>query len=379
MESISKHAVVLDTNIIFDHWFLDTPYFNLLERAPNLDILEIYIPEVVLLEVKSTYRRRLREYFNYEKIPTMTKKLDIKLPSPEQICQKYEEFLKRKIANSSFNILNINEHINIKKLLMKSIKGKKPFKGTSEKGFKDELIWQTIINTLLVKKYKVYFITNNTNDFCQGSQLHPDLKKELQDLGIPKDNCLIYTSLKSFVNEQISPRFEKAKRFISGFDLKNWILDNISFLYDKITVQCDPFNFDIEEPELVEISYVGEAYIDNAYYLDENCKQIFIHATAEVQTTLDAFLSKHNYYGLDNERALISVMDEDWSDHYVWIQIHPEASLDISFILNIKTNEVISFEGILTCYEIYDFCKHCSAPLYSDAVEVCPNCGKNLF
>ena len=47
--------------------------------------------------------------------------------------------------------------------------------------------------------------------------------------------------------------------------------------------------------------------------------------------------------------------------------------------LNIQTNEVISFEGILTCYNIYDFCKHCSAPLYSDAVEVCPNCGKNLF
>jgi len=127
MESISKHAVVLDTNIIFDHWFLDTPYFNLLERAPNLDILEIYIPEVVLLEVKSTYRRRLREYFNYEKIPTMTKKLDIKLPSPEQICQKYEEFLKRKIANSSFNILNINEHINIKKTINEKYKREKTF------------------------------------------------------------------------------------------------------------------------------------------------------------------------------------------------------------------------------------------------------------
>jgi len=379
MVNSHKQAVILDTNIIFNHWFLETPYFNLLERAANLGLFEIYIPEIVLLEVKSEYQKRLKEYFKYEKIRHMIEKLDMILPSLEQIYAQYEAFLRRKMVSSSFEILPINEHINVKKLLIKSIEGRKPFKGSSEKGFKDELIWQTIVNNLLIQGYKVYFITNNTSDFCQESQLHPDLKKDLQDLGIPENNCTIYSSLKSFIDEHVFPRLERPQEFASQF-IKNWILDNISFLSDKLTIQCNPFSFDIEDPELVEISYVEDVVVENVYYLDENQEKIFIHAIAEVQVIIDAFLFKSNYYCLDlNDRALISVMDEDWSDHYVWIQIYPRASLDISFILNIQTNEVISFEGILTCYNIYDFCKHCSAPLYSDAVEVCPNCGKNLF
>jgi len=382
MNNITKQIVVLDTNIIFNHWFLDTPYFEILKKVTELGIFEVYIPEVVYLEVKANYRKQLREYFKYKKIQTMTKKLELSITSPKQIYQNYEKFLERKIANSFFHILKMDNHINIRRLIIKCIEGKKPFKTGSEKGCKDELIWQLIVNRFLSQGHKVYFITKNTTDFCQNSQLHPDLQNDLDELSIPIEYCKIYTSLQSFVNEQIPPYFEKAKEFIEEFNIEDWLLSNIHKLTNEITIDCDQlvYKFNLETPELDSIAEIKKVSIEDAYHLDNDFKQIFISGIAETEAVIDAFIFKSDYYLLDiKDNSILCIMDNNWNEHYVWIQLFPKATLEFSLIMDIKTKKMMFFEGTLVCDETYDYCKHCSAPIYSDSAELCPECGKNLF
>jgi len=56
-----KQAVILDTNTIYNKWFLNTPYFKLLEIAAKQNLIEVYIPEIVLIELKSKYQKELQK------------------------------------------------------------------------------------------------------------------------------------------------------------------------------------------------------------------------------------------------------------------------------------------------------------------------------
>lgn len=380
MGSLEKIAVVLDTNIIFNHWFFDSPNFNLLEVACNLGLFEVYIPEVVYLELQANYSKELQDSIRYNNFCRLTKRLGIDLPSLEYINEEYKNFLDNKINNSCFKNLSLPEEINVKKILVKSVKGKKPFKGSSGKGLKDELIWQTILKSLLSNRYKVYFITNNVKDFGYNTNLHRDLKEDLLELEISDGSCIIYKSLPDFIEKYVIPKLESPEESVSQF-IEKFIQEKIHKFIDEIEIKCNYFlDLYIEDPELIDISLEEHTFIEEIRYLSDGYDQVYARIITGGQAVIDAFLFKSDYYALDpNVKKFISIMDEDWNDHYMWIEIYPQVTLNLSIILNIRTKEVISFEGELECDEIYGFCKYCSEPLYSDAAEVCPNCGKNLF
>jgi len=241
-----------------------------------------------------------------------------------------------------------------------------------------------MLNNLLVNNYKVYFITNDKKAFYHepnSTQLHSDLKEELKRLKISTDLCELYDSLDIFMKDKIFPHLLRDENLLlEWLDIKKWILENLESIVSNIEIVDYIEGIDIEEPEIVDLE-IRKPFIneDESYFLDDNREIAFISLTSDVLATIDAFMFKSDYFCLDlRENSIIELMDDDWNKHYVWIRIYPEAELDISLTLSIVNKKVDSYEGILR-YTIYNFCKYCSAPLYSDAEEFCPKCGKSLF
>ena len=77
----------------------------------------------------------------------------------------------------------------------------KPFSDESDKGFKDSLLWKSMISLAKKPGYAdapVVFISSNTKDFCASkgaNELHPDLSREAESVGL---NVVFFDGLDSF-------------------------------------------------------------------------------------------------------------------------------------------------------------------------------------
>ena len=191
---MAETIVYIDTNIIRTNpsWEKDFSVLNpkgdfqklldLIEIENLKDKIDIGIPETVLLEFQKSKKENFSQKFSSFKsnIPLFDKMeccdfTQLKLPDDDF---DYQDYIKKIIDNlnndkNNIKLLKINWD-NSKEILQviynKAIDNKLPFeknKGNGkDKGFKDNLIWETIIQNAKETDYKNYFfLTENTNDF----------------------------------------------------------------------------------------------------------------------------------------------------------------------------------------------------------------------
>lgn len=51
--------IVLDTNIVFNNWYLRGPHFSLLEKYLGLSDARLFVPEIIALETKNNFNKEL--------------------------------------------------------------------------------------------------------------------------------------------------------------------------------------------------------------------------------------------------------------------------------------------------------------------------------
>lgn len=201
---MSETIVYIDTNIIRTEqkWEKDFSQLNpkgifskildLVEIKNLRNKVDVGIPETVLLEFQKSKKENFTNIFSTfkNKIP-LFEKMDccdftqFKLPEDDF---DYQDYIKKIIENlnndkKSIKLIKIKWD-NSKELLQtiysKAIDNKPPFernKGNGkDKGFKDNLIWETIVQNAKETGYKNYFfLTENTNDF------NSDLETEFEE------------------------------------------------------------------------------------------------------------------------------------------------------------------------------------------------------
>lgn len=201
-----KTIIYIDTNIIRTEqsWEKDFSVLNpkgdfqklldLAELNSLKDKVNIGIPETVLAEFFKSKKENFSNSFSSfkNKIP-LFKKMDcfdldsVKLPEDDF---DYQEYM-RKVINQLNNDMNSIKLIDInwdksKEILQtiydKAINNEKPFeknKGKGkDKGFKDNIIWETIIPHAKDNNYDNHFLlSENTNDFS--SELEIEFEKRI--------------------------------------------------------------------------------------------------------------------------------------------------------------------------------------------------------
>ncbi|RIM84762.1 PIN domain-containing protein, partial [Staphylococcus xylosus] len=221
--------IILDTNILhirnfkdYYNFELNTSYIDLqgkIERRDLSNSFKILIPDLVFRELQ---KQKLQQYKNdFSQLNMLTEKFEnfpgIKFELPSEL--NYEEFLEQKISefkirNSIETIETINKSSIFNKIVEKVINKKPPFEGIekqSDKGFKDALIWESILNYAQSNPGEYYFYTRDKG-------FDKELTYEFNNLITNSSITFVNEKRQNFLNELIDTLSEEK---ISTERLKN--------------------------------------------------------------------------------------------------------------------------------------------------------------
>lgn len=217
----------IDSNIFIADFKMKSPAFKILfDVLPKTDI-QLCVSHVVMLEVTNKYKERIKEI--YDEIISLNKKItkfDVDLGinlDRKKIHEKSIEYINffKSTIQSNGTIYPIPEisHFDI---INRELSRQKPFKPNGA-GYRDYLIWQSILLDLIKYKNEVHFISNNIQDFMQNGEIAIDLQMDLEENNIPIDLLKIYNSLEEY-NEI------HTKKHLHTLDQLNVLVKNDAFI-----------------------------------------------------------------------------------------------------------------------------------------------------
>lgn len=163
---------------------------------------ELCVPVVVLQEAVNRIRKRLKEA--NDKLNDL-----LRLTGDERTFRKFDVESTLRASEGDLNSLVIGRlkgrilpypSVGHAELVRRDLRSIKPF-ASSGKGYRDTLIWFSIVELLQAGNDEVAFITSNSNDWWETSKecrLHPDLQRDLTERGIGADRVRLLSSLAEF-------------------------------------------------------------------------------------------------------------------------------------------------------------------------------------
>lgn len=200
--------VFLDSNIFFNHWYLESSQLRLLFHYLNNEGYTLLVSSLVVEEVENKHRSLARgAYAAMEKeantISALFPKNKVSLP-PLSDMPVYE--LERQLKDRVDFISRVGyENISQSMVVQRAMSSRRPFQA-NEKGYRDTLIWLSLLQYLKEEDIDgdVAFITTNINDFmgADKSSFHPDLLDDIPSAGLQcRMHC--FSSLSSFLSKNV--------------------------------------------------------------------------------------------------------------------------------------------------------------------------------
>jgi hypothetical protein len=196
-------VIVLDSNILVRDFNLEGIGFRLLREGLQLVDFRVVIPNIVLDETVAKFRDRIAEESTREQKVLKAMSLLLtqhrhKVLRPINLSyevQAYRIRLFNKICEAGFETKEYPK-VSHEEVVGRELQRIKPF--GPHGGYRDYLIWLTVIEVALETNDSVAFITSNTKDFLEGTQLHPDLIKDLNARKIDHQRIEPFSSLETF-------------------------------------------------------------------------------------------------------------------------------------------------------------------------------------
>lgn len=283
MQSDVKIAIIPDTNVFtyskkrikdLSRLPLDE-YYKILKTLELNDLtyeVNIFFPEIVLLELLHHLELKLnkkygdlenfkQEFKNFEEITIINNDLNIK-----KYCENLKNYYFKEL-----NIIPIPSEGNLlfNKVLDMSINKKPPFiEGSSDKGFKDSILFLSLLKFAEDNKYDKYVLFSNDNGFSNNiKELQDEFRNHLtsfrkhdiyNDLVIIKNKNInsyintefkLFTDLKEYIANNffkiLEKKYEKATVINKG--INSYEIDSFEILEDDIDIhQYDNNEFEVE-------------------------------------------------------------------------------------------------------------------------------------
>lgn len=298
---------------------------NFLQYLENTDA-SLQMPTLIWDEIARNYRKNLESqlsqtkagfekinhhlrfnasHFNYHGWGSSLK-LDTLSLTPLEITERYMSFLKDSLHLKSKDFIGWDEKW-MPEIVSRSIEHTKPFSADSDKGFKDTLIWKTIMS--LAKKpgfsqAPLVFISANNRDFgdpAHPGKLHPTLDKEAIGVGLIAH---YFESLDNFFEkwaaEALNIDFYKIRKSIPEHLIKTSLQEHISpYMPKNELVEQNTFitgmSFKVmsETPSARIIRMSLSGYITNTLiptkYLEFNAEAGLEEELVEKRLTVESF------------------------------------------------------------------------------------------
>jgi predicted nucleic acid-binding protein len=354
--------VVLDTTVLIADYWLRSPSFLLLYDYLSKSEAVLVIPQIVFEETVNHYKEDLKAATSeLQKASRELVRLLPNFPSspsyPLQIFklqkqEPYDKFLHEKLRTVGAQIVPYDE-IPQKDIVRRDLGRRRPFQ-PSGKGYRDTLMWETVLRHCLAKPSRTVLITNNLKDFSDpsGGQLHTDLRTDA--LGIGADRVVeLFHDLPDFTDAYVVPFLKKRKDFaelisakqMRGLDLNKICEEKIDVLIEAInrspaSMIGDPGTY---EPEVDTIDVPKDIDIVEASELSEDRLLVVFEFQASVAFIY--FLPRSEYITMSDERTSeIAILDPDWNESVMRVEAITFVTARCRLTFNMKTEEVESFE-----------------------------------
>jgi hypothetical protein len=250
--------IVLDTNIFFNNWYVKGANFEMLLNYCNNMQHTILLPKIVSQEVNNKYKQtKDKIHQDYAALIKDSEKIGVRLSDESGLIENIEYSLEEIIKEKYDKVLDVNySTVDHSRLVSKALKPKLPFR-ENEKGYRDSLLWLSILNEIKLQNYsgEIIFINNNSKDFFEfkgtEKKLHNDLLEDIQDLAI-NASFLLFTGLKDFIDQRV-PQDEHQINWNNFYDKHNSTLDR--FACDSAIAYLDDLPVDEVKKLLLESGY----------------------------------------------------------------------------------------------------------------------------
>jgi hypothetical protein len=326
-------------------------------------LVRVCVPEVVVQEVVRGYKRETNDLvakLNSLSLSKLNKLLRLNLPptskelkaSVEPLIDAYESELRTRLDERRITIVPVPQ-TGHQMLLTRALENRKPFDGEGKNGYRDALIWHTVLDVCEQAGgiAKVVFITENTSDFCvkKTGELLPELQKEVVDSGLPAvvtardlDATRKYLELVEQLDVELAPdglpvvspprelvveAVKVACSDLSGRDTRTSESDErwraVPDFSGFRTVIEDEATLQDVDPDLSTLDWSLDGR--------DNHGRPMITASITARISLEGMAFKADYYG-ENDLS-IEVYDGDWNNHYMWVGTYHTARLLLTVYL----------------------------------------------
>lgn len=199
--------IVPDANIIIAEGYGSSRRFRQLLSLLETLQYNLYVPKLVIEEVVAKFERDFDE--DIEEIKRRVKDLSLRLDKElsshiDELDRAHEISSSRQRLEARFGASNCTildyPVISHEELVRRATTRTKPFDNEGS-GYRDALIWETVLNLATEVDSEVVFISND-NDFSNRKhELHIELKNQLVDRGLTEDKVILLRSLSTFITD----------------------------------------------------------------------------------------------------------------------------------------------------------------------------------
>ena len=342
--------IVLDTNIFIQDFLLNSSEFRtLFSELPRLGY-SLHIPYLVFDELINKFGEEV------EKVAYRARRIGVtawhipdfgnELVSPEQAVSAYKNYLERKFREVRANFVDYPS-IPHRALVERALKRKKPFRGSDTGGYRDALLWETVLQ--LATDDEVCFVTSNTKDFSDKKKqgLHPHL---IDDVDNRQLQVTLFTSLTDFIEREIRPGLEALDDIRKQLEEDTYEhLSLFALMEGQLPEyigahELDPLELGLpSELESPTLSYVEKVHgLSNIEVRRLHSGELLITFSADATCEFDVFIYKSDYYSMEDTD--IFVWNDDWNKWYVAASITKRVALNLQLTFTPTTKTITSVD-----------------------------------
>jgi hypothetical protein len=231
-------------------------------------------------------------------------------------------------------------------VLTRALENRRPFDADGRDGYRDVLVWHSLLDVAELGHEAIVFVTNNTSDFCTGKKppaLLPALADELGEAS-PETKALLAATV-----AEVGTRVEEIEQLL-GLELVTFKRPGDDVIRAALTDCIDVIVAGTPPPLMgagARISKTGghsaqslrirstryrSTSISTSWVVPDGDSWEEFTATVRAEVTLDGFAFKADVYVED--RVRLDVQDADWNNHYMHVWEYHDADLTFRLTLD---------------------------------------------
>lgn len=295
--------VVLDTNAFYTDVHGTRPRLSGILDAPlNRTAFEVFIPEVVLLELDKQFAQRTKgvvQEINKAVGKHKGELAALGMVGPDEMTlddaavKRYREDLEERLSKAGAKILPLPADVS--PAVEWAVNRRTPFKPNGE-GLPDAVIWLSILELACARSETIVFVSGNKKDFAEpdsDSKLATVLRQDLIDRKRPGNQVRLVAGISAFATEASKTASLEAARNLAAAGKFGQAVED-AVLWSRLDRESLAFEIPLDSDPQVTGLDIEELDVEEAAELPGG--DILVHVTAEMQVELDLLIERSDYY-----------------------------------------------------------------------------------